>query len=171
MRRKKRIQVLFRPVLVLLSVFIVSSCSDVPINEYQPKNQKETEIVALLKKFLEAKNQYDLDKYLSTLHEEGMFQFRGGIMISKKDVARRLPGFWKELNEGVGSIRLITHEEVTGDNFTDGRFVDPRITITGDTSETTVKFLGSWWLREDLYLSLVKENGQWLIKRLEWEQM
>ena len=56
--------------LITISL-LMSSCGDISIAEYEPKNQDEREIISLLIQYQEAKNNFDVQKLLSVLHDKG----------------------------------------------------------------------------------------------------
>ncbi len=144
------------------------SCSSPSLKEYVPRNQGEKKIVSLLIQYQDAKINCDLDRYLACLHEKGKYHFGRGSMVSKNDLKKSLPDFWSELKSGNPAFYPMNREMVTGNFIRTGRFINPKIVIHQDTAEVTMTFtkLG-WRLRH--YISMRRENDQWLITRLDWE--
>ncbi len=154
--------------MILMSAF---SCSeDTSLTEYVPENQDEREIRSLLIQYQDAKNRSDLEQFLACLHDQGRYSFRGGAMISKGRLKKLFPGFWAELKSGNPAIYPITHECVTGDHFLSGRLMNPQITVSGNTAKITMRFTSGWWSQRH-YVSMLRDNGRWLINRLDWDGM
>jgi hypothetical protein len=159
-----------KPGFLILSVciaFVIISCGDIPMSEYQPKNQDEREIVSLLMKHQDAKNHFDIDKLLPLLHNEGKFSFECGRMISKRQLKTELPGFWADIKSGNTAIIPIVHECINGDYFKTGELNNPKIVIHSETARAAVLFTNGV-CRIEQYFSLVRENHKWLINRTEW---
>jgi hypothetical protein len=143
---------------------------DVQLKEYLPKNMVEGELVALLIEYQDAKNRFDLYRFLACLHEHGRFSYKGAAMVSKETLRASLPGFWRILQSPNRIILYpLSHEFVTGDYYLSGRLVNPRISINGSNAEATVTFTSGWW-RQKHYISMQRVNDQWLITLLEWEE-
>ena len=56
-------------IAILTLLFIIISCGT-PVSEYEPKNQAEQELKALLIKFLDYRNKHDVDGLLSLIHSD-----------------------------------------------------------------------------------------------------
>lgn len=144
------------------------SCSNTSLKEYASENQQETEIVKILIQYQDAKNNFDLEKYLACLHNQGKYYFGGGQMVSKEELKKLLPNFWTRLQSGDRTFYPMSRESLNGNYFQSGEFINPQIVITQDTADVTVTFTKDGW-RLKHYISMVRENNQWLIKRLDWE--
>lgn len=143
---------------------------DVQLTEYQPKNMVEGEIVALLIEYQDAKNRFDLSRFLACLHGQGRFSYKGAAMVSKETLRASLPGFWRTLQSPNRIILYpLSHEFVTGDYYLSGRLVNPRISINGSSAIATVTFTSGWW-RQKHYISMQRVNDQWVVTLLEWEE-
>ena len=156
---------------ILLPLFIIilnMSCSGPSLEEYGPKTQEEQKIIFLLIQYQDAKINCDLDQYLSCLHEKGTFHFGRGFMLSKNELKESLPSFWAGLKSGSREYYPMTREMITGNYILTGRFFNPIIAINQDSADAIVTFIKyGWRLRH--FISMVKENDQWLISRLDWE--
>ncbi len=161
-------KLLFATLMILTLAF---SCSeDILLEQYVPQNQREREIRSLLIRYQDAKNRFDLEQFIACLHDQGLYSFRSGAMISKEKLKELLPDFWAALKAGNSEIYPITHECFTGDHFLSGQLMNPKIAIRGDTAKVTTMYTSGWW-RQPHYISLVRDNGRWLIKHLDWKEM
>ena len=151
--------------LILLSTL---SCYGPSLTEYVPLNEEEKKIMSLLIQYQDAKTNCNLEKFLACLHEKGKYQFGRGSMVSKIELKRLLPGFWSELQSGNPAFYPINREMMTGNYIRTGRFLKPQITINRDTAEITMTFTKLGW-RLKHYISMFREDDQWLINRLAWD--
>ncbi len=139
------------------------------IDRYIPKSEDEAQIITLLNTFQKAKREYNLEAYLACLSEKGQFMFGGSIMVSKKELKKRLPPFWADRRTNHINTRPSSREELNG-NFFDGIFYNPVITVKNDKAKSIVTFVTPiirW--KTKLFLDFRKHNGSWQISRLEWD--
>ena len=153
--------------LLIIFALVISSCCDSSISEYKPKNRDEKEIISLLIKYQDAKNNIDIEQLLSFLHDQGEFTFQCGRMVSKSVLREELPSFWADIQSGNAAVFPIVHECINGDYYKSGELNNPLIVINNDTAEATVLFTNGV-CRVLLYFSLLRENDRWLIIRTEW---
>ena len=146
----------------------VFSCGE-SISEYAPGNSDEKEIIATLVQYQDAKNSFDIIRLIPLLHEDGIFSFECGRMVSKSELKEALPRLWAEIQSGDQTVIPLVHECINGDYVKSGDLSNPRIEIKNDTAEATVKFT-SGFCRLPLYFSLLRESDRWLIIRTEWGQ-
>jgi hypothetical protein len=144
------------------------ACSGPSLQAYTPQDQTERDIIALLIQYQEAKMNCDLEAYLACLHEHGEYHFGRGTMASKQQLREWLPGFWAGLKTGNRKYYPMNREMITGNYILSGRFYNPDITVNEETAEARVLFM-KWGWRLHHYISLVRENGQWRIVRLDWD--
>jgi hypothetical protein len=149
-------------------LFVGAGCSQTTLADYQGRTPGETEIKAVLLEYLDAKRQFDIERYLACLHAAGRYHFECGRILSKTDIGYLLPKFWDHMRSGDPSFYPINRECITGDYFDHGRYVDPRIEIQADRATVTLRFTVGWWGLEH-YISLVREDERWLINRLDWQ--
>jgi len=157
---------------IVITFFLFSltlSCSSPSLIEYVPKNQKEKSIIRILIQYEDAKNNYDLDRFFACLHERGLYNFAGGVMVSKEELRRLLPAFWFELKSNNPLIYPIGRESMSGNYIRTIRFFNPQIITNEDTANVTLTFIYLGWRRRH-YVSMLRENDQWLITKLDWEQ-
>jgi len=152
----------------LLIITLNISCSGPSLEEYLPKNQEEKNIISLLIQYQGAKINCDLDQFLACLHEKGDFHFGIGFMLSKKELKESLPSFWAGLKSGSREFYPMNREMITGNYILTGRFFNPQIVINQESAEVIMTFM-KWGWRLRHYISMIKENDQWLITRLDWE--
>jgi len=153
--------------VLAIFLFFIICCSDAPIEDYAPRGPAESEIIAVLGQYQEARNRFDLARLLPLLHEKGEFTFQCGMMVSKARLKDMLPGFWAELKAGNSAVIPLVHECINGDYFHTGRLNNPRIAIHGDEAQATVLFTKGV-CRILLHVTMRREDDRWLITRTEW---
>ena len=78
-------------VLALILMFI--SC-DTPLSEYNPKNDDEKQIVVLLQRYTDARNDEDVIGIQSTFHDKGIYLSGAGPKYTKSELATTDPMWW-----------------------------------------------------------------------------
>lgn len=156
-----------RSVFLIIIIMVVSSCCDAPIEEYKPKNQDEREILSLLTQYQDAKSHFDIERYLSSLHDKGLFTFQCGRMVEKAVLEEELPAFWVDIQSGNAAVFPIVHECINGDYFKSGELNNLQLEVNHEKAEATVLFTKGV-CRVALYFSMLRENDRWLITRTEW---
>ncbi len=153
---------------LLITIALAISCGcDSSIAIYESDNLHEKEIISILIQYQDAKNNFDIEKLLSLLHDKGIFTFQCGRMVTKAVLEEELPGFWADIQSGNAAVFPIVHECINGDYYKSGELNNPQIEINNNTAEVTVLFTKSV-CRVQLYLSMHHENDRWLIIRTEW---
>ena len=155
--------------MTLIILCLNLSCSGPSLTEYQPKNEEEKEIISLLIQYQDAKINCSLNQFLSCLHEKGEYHFGRGFMVSKNELEESLPSFWAGLKSGSRVVYPMNREMITGNYIITGRFYNPQIEFKQDAAEVIMTFM-KWGWRLRHYISMIKENDQWLITRLDWEE-
>jgi hypothetical protein len=135
--------------------------------EYVPDNEEEKEIISVLFQYQEAKNNFDLYRLLSFLHEKGEFSFACGLMISKNELQSVLPDFWADIQSKNKITVPYAHECLNGDYFESGELNNPKIKVNKETAEVSV-LVTKGFSRVILLFWLIRENNTWLITRTEW---
>lgn len=156
--------------VIVLSVTAMG-CRITSIDSYVPQTPDEGEIIGVLKQYRDAKNDYDIDRYLACLHPDGRFSFMGCHVLTKSSLEEQLPRFWHRLRKKDATLYPMVHETVTGDFFQDWFFYRPEISVDGNTAEASV-MCRAWRVcsqRHDIFL--VKENGRWMISETAWHQL
>lgn len=138
------------------------------ISDTQPRNQSEQEILSVLTVYQEAKNERDMEKLMDLLHPAGEFSYACGIMVSKTELAEKLPAFWDELDNELLKTVPMAHECLNGDYYATGILRDPEISVTGSHANVKVWFTRPLWSSLLQFFTLVREKGQWRITRTWW---
>ena len=154
--------------VVILFYMFMSACSDTLLKDYVPAGPDEAEIMALLIQYQDARSHFDLDRYLSCLHDHGVYHHASRIMVSKKELAALLPDFWSQLQTGSRTFFPMCRENLSGNYFVRFHLINPCITVDQNAADVTVTYVNTGW-RLKHYISLVKEYDRWLINRLDWE--
>ena len=153
----------------IILIFLFSYFSGTSLHNYTPSSSDEEKIVALLIRFQNARQDFDINQYLSCLDENGMFMYSGHLMVDKKELSTLLPDFWKGLKENNAHYKPMCRENING-NFLNGSFFDPIISIKNGTANATITFqtpIVRW--RTLLFIDFKKEDGEWLITKFEWD--
>jgi hypothetical protein len=153
-------------VAAIIPILLASGC-DTSITQYAPRNQAETEIVALLMEYKAAKYNFEIEKMLPLLHDMGEFTFQCGQMVSKTGLKEKLPEFWATLRSGDTAVIPLVHECINGDYYQSGEFNNPEIVIRDNTARADVLFTHGV-CRVILHFTLCRENDRWQITRTEW---
>lgn len=132
---------------IIISTFVLLNSCDTPLNEYNPKNEDEKQISALLNTYLDARNSGDLVKLQSTFHDDGVYIGGRGGQFTKTQIAETKPEFWVS----DGEVQLL----------------NPEINVNGNeaTVMATAKY-GTTFKTANIY-TLVKEDKNWLIMKVE----
>lgn len=165
----KKLYFILTSILSLSLVLFFAFSSGTSLEDYVSRNQNEADIIDLLVKFQTAKQQFDLETYLSCLDENGSFMFSGHLMVSKQELSTLLPDFWKGLKTNDPHVRPMCRENLNG-NFFNGSFFDPIISIKKGNAQVTLTFqtpVIRW--RALLFLNVIRKNGRWLISKYEWD--
>jgi len=130
--------------IALTIVLLFTSC-DTPINEYKAKSDDEKQIIAVLNTYVEARNSGNLKILRSTFHDNGIYISGRGREIKANEILDTKPEWWTS----DGEVKLY----------------DPEITINGNKASvmTTAKY-GSYSTAH-IY-SLINEKGNWLIMKV-----
>ena len=131
-------------VFLTLNLFLIFNSCDTPLNKYQPKNEDEKQIIALLESFCDACNNGDLAKLQSIFHDEGVFNSVRGGKVTKSQITEK-ESEWFTVS---GKIKLKNPDFTLGSS-------DATVTVQGKhgTHYTTGH-----------RFTLAKENDRWLIK-------
>jgi len=134
-------------VLSILLVALLGCVQSIPIAKYQSQTADETAIHKLLIDREEAFRTENAEVILAQMHENGRFKSALHLVLSKEEWAETLPDIFK---------------------LTPGQtFENLRIKVNG--SEANALFIASTsTYKIEAHLDLVKENGKWLIKLLQY---
>jgi len=132
--------------LVTISLIILFNSCDTPINEYKPKSDDEKQIIALLNTYVDARNKKDLKGMQATFTKDGIYYGGMGGEFKASEFLNTDPEFWTSY----GELTLY----------------DPKITINGNVAKIALVTLYGTAGRFEAAYTLVKENGNWLIKEV-----
>jgi hypothetical protein len=159
-------------ILRILTIYLFCSlgcsCTNTPLNEYIPKDSDEAEIVLLLIRYQNARINFDLERYLGCLHEDGVYHHASRVMVTKKELSFLLPDFWTQLQKGDRIFFPMCRENLSGNYFVGFKLTNPEIRVNLHTADVTVTYVNKGW-RQKHYIYLEKENNRWFIKGLDWE--
>jgi hypothetical protein len=143
--------------------------SGTPLSDYAPANTDEADIQSLLLRYQNAKNEHNVDGFLSCFTAGGRFMYSGHLMVTRDELKVLLPKYWANLRSGDLMVRPMCRENLNGNLF-NGRLFDPIITVDQDTDTVCATFVSSkvrW--RTLLFLDLLNIDGRWYIDRLRWD--
>jgi len=129
-------------VFFTLSLFLIFISCDTPLTEYKPKNEDEKQIVDLLQKYTDARNNEDGIGWQATFHDDGKLIVGTGTEHTKDQIAKLAP----EMVTTYGKLAI----------------TNPNIKINGDKAQVSM----NTWLGKakwEAVYNLVKEDGNWLI--------
>jgi hypothetical protein len=130
----------------ILTTFLLLNSCDTPLNEYKPKSDDEKQIIALLNTYADARNKQDLAGMQATFTKDGIYYGGQGGEFKASEFLNTDPEFWTSY----GELRLY----------------DPKITIIGNEAKISLVTLYGTAGRFHAAYTLVKENGNWLIKEV-----
>ena len=157
-----------KAMIVLASLLLILSCSNTPLEKYAPQSDEEARIFEVLVDYQQARQDFDLQGYLSCLHEHGRYNYASRVMVSKRELSVLLPEFWDGLRAGRRSFYPMCRENLSGNYFVGFHLTNPQMAITQNTAKVVVTYANAGW-RLKHYISLIKDHQRWWINRLDWE--
>lgn len=157
----------FRVFAVGLCMLLLPACFGTPVEFYLPKSDDEAAICDVLVRYVAAKRRFNVAGLLACLHPDGRYHFAGQREMTKASLAGWLGDFWQRLKAGDPGVMTIAREDLNGDFFLTGRYVNPVIEVNGDRARVRLTFTKGWWGSFHTVF-LVRENRRWIINRLEW---
>jgi ketosteroid isomerase-like protein len=131
--------------IVTLTFLVTSISCGTPVSEYEPKNQAEREIKALLIEFQDRRNKHDLDGLLALFR--GDAKVMQGTWRNRKYVTRKQAReTWPELFESFPTVKI----------------TNPKMEVTENKAVVNFMFSADGVTHEGTQ-HLVKENDRWLI--------
>ena len=136
-----------KPIIFVLSVFLLLQSCETSLTEYTPKNDSEKQIKELLTTYVDARNKGDIATLAALFHDNGKYLAGNGATWTKIQIAESKPEWWVQY----GTVKLLNSE----------------FTIT-DT-EATVTSTGKWGytFKTPHIAALIKEDGKWLIVKVK----
>ncbi len=139
-------------ILVLSFVSVFNSC-DTPLNEYKTKNEEEKQIIALLNTYVDSRNRGDIDGLESVFNNIGIYTSEGGEQISKSRFKETKSEWWIK----DGELKLFNPDINIKVN---------NATVLVRVKRVNVKTPNLTFI-PDQYVTLTKENNNWLITKIE----
>lgn len=149
-------------IVILFSITVIAFWR-IPITKYQPKNDAEHAITNLFIKYIHARNNRNVDQFLSTLDKDCQYMVDRDLIVSKKELKRMLPELWMQNDDNsmiFGSC--MTWECVDENYFKTGMLINPKIRISDIYAEVRFQFSSGVFLDENFF-QLTKKNSSWLI--------
>lgn len=136
-----------------LTVLMMFNSCDTPINKYNAKSDDETQIIKLLNDYQSSRNSNDIDKLKSTFHDNGVYISKDGIEWTKSKLIEQPDEWYKGQGslEEMGNIKLY----------------NPQIKINENNATVDIMAKYGKVYTEAHKFSLIKENKNWLIMRME----
>ena len=129
--------------VTILVISLLGFISCAILNDYKAKTADEEEIKTTLVKFYEARNNYDVDGFLSVFHEDAKIMVGWErVVLSKKQCSEYLPRYFS----GASKIELGS----------------PKMNVRDDEATVRMPFSVSGASLQ-MVMELVRENGKWYI--------
>jgi hypothetical protein len=150
--------------LVLVLTVLTAALWRTPITAYNPKNEDERALTALFIDYITARNERDVDRFLSTLHEDCRYMVTKDLIASKENLKNMLPDLWMQNDDGsVAFGKCMAWECWNENNYKTGMLINPKFQITGNQANARFKFHSGLFL-DDNFFFLTKEDQRWRIK-------
>ena len=157
---EKSIYIFFIAFLIPL---IIIAFSRTPITKYKPKNIDEYQITNLFIQYIHARNNRDVDEFLSTLDKDCEYMVDRDLIVSKKELKQMLPELWMQNDNNDMVFRsCMTWECINENYFKTGMLINPKFKISNISAEVRFQFSAGVFLDENFF-QLAKENNTWLI--------
>ena len=132
---------------LILALFLVFNSCDTPLSKYEPKNDEEKNIVALLNTYCDARNRGDIVTLHSLFDDKGQYISARGAILTKKEIAESEPNWWKE----GGELKILNSE------------------FNIDGNKATVRSTGKWGVhfKTPHVCTLVKNDNKWLFIKVK----
>lgn len=159
---KNKILLGFYSVLVL-SV-LTAALWRTPITAYTPQNEDERALTTLFIDYITARNDRDVDRFLSTLHEDCRYMVTKDLIASKEEMKGMLPGLWMQNDDDTVAFgKCMAWECWNENNYKTGMLINPKFHIAGNQANVRFKFHSGLFL-DDNFFFLTKEDQRWCIK-------
>jgi hypothetical protein len=139
--------------IVTLTFLFTSISCGTPVSEYEPKNQAEKEIKALLIEYQDCRNKHDIDGLLALHHGDAkiMQGYRGKYKyVTKKQARETYPEMFK--------------------SFPTINITNPKMEVTENKAIVNFK-ISADGIKLKGTQHLVKENDRWLIIEYTYEDL
>ena len=134
-----------------------------PITKYKPINDTEYAIKDLFIKYIHARNNRDVDQFLSTLDQACQYMVDKDLIVSKEELKGMLPDLWMQNDDNSKVFGSCMTWECVNENFyKTGMLINPKFTIIESHANVRFQFSSGVFLDENFF-QLTKKNNAWLI--------
>lgn len=134
-----------------------------PITAYNPRNADERALTALFIDYITARNDRDVDRFLSTLHEDCRYMVTKDLIASKDELKGMLPDLWMQNDDDTVAFgKCMAWECWNENNYKTGMLINPHFHIKDNQAEVQFKFHSGLFL-DDNFFSLTREDETWRI--------
>ena len=134
-----------------------------PITEYSAKTDDERALTQVFIKYITARNNRDVDHFLSTLHKNCRYMVTKDFTATKGQLRTILPGLWMQNDDDSAAFNRCMAWECWHENYYKTvMLINPKFQISGKRATANFKIVSGIFM-DDNYFQLVKENNVWLI--------
>ena len=134
-----------------------------PITKYNPINDTEHAITDLFIKYINARNNRNVEQFLSTLDKNCQYMVDTDLIVPKEKLKGMLPDLWMQNDDNSKVFGSCMTWECMNENFyKTGMLINPKFEILGDYADVRFQFVAGFFLDENFF-QLKKENNTWLI--------
>ncbi len=149
--------------LSMLVVVIGALMWHTPITAYQPRSEDEAALKRLFATYISARNNREVERFLSTLHPDCHYMVAKDLTVSKEELRGMLPKLWMQNDDGNAAFEKCMAWECWNENYyRTGMLINPRFEIAEDRAFAQFKFHAGIFLDENFF-HLIRENGRWQI--------
>jgi ketosteroid isomerase-like protein len=140
--------------IVTVTFLFASTSCGTPVSEYEPKNQAEQEIKALLIEFLDCRNKHDLDGLLALFRDDAkIMQYKLQDRMNPKYATKKESReTWPELFKSNPTVK----------------FTNPKMEVTENKAVVNFK-ISTDGVKLKGTQHLIKENDRWLVIKFTYE--
>lgn len=134
-----------------------------PITKYRSKTVEERALTQLFIKYIASRNNRDVDRFLSTLHQDCNYMVTKDLIATKDQLRAMLPGLWMQNDDDTAAFGRCMAWECWHENYYKTvMLINPKFRISGNRANVNFKIVSGLFM-DDNYFHLVKENNNWLI--------
>lgn len=149
----------------LIIAILTAALWHTPITSYTPQNEDERAIANLFIDYISARNNRDVDRFLSTLHEDCLYMVTKDLIATKEELKGMLPDLWMQNDDDTAAFgKCMAWECWNENNYKTGMLINPQFQIAGNQAEVQFKFHSGLFL-DDNFFHLTKEDKAWRIQR------
>jgi hypothetical protein len=150
--------------VVLVCAVLTKALWLTPILTYTPKNDDEKAIARLFVEYITARNNRDVERFMSTLHNDCRYMVTRDLIVGKEELHGMLPGLWMQNDDDTVAFgKCMAWECWNENNYKTGMLVNPKFRIEKHQAYAQFKFHSGLFLDENFF-HLVKEKEGWHIK-------